>query len=271
MKLSQQQLNFFHTFGYLHFAKLFAKDEVAWITSEFESAINAFGGGDKHDGSKRTMMLGPADRTAKLCGLLDDARITGIVGGILGEDFNYASGDGNYYSGDTGWHPDGNWGQLFACKIAFYLDPVARDTGCLRVIPGSQRPDHYLRVNKINPNFAQDEYGVAPRDFPGNVPLESQPGDMVIFNHDLWHAAFGGSNRRRMFTMNVTRRGNTAADIDTVRDYLSHHSPGAYQVKLGAGMYTPVMLDTANDQRRVHLQQCAQMHDELFPQLARQS
>ena len=50
----------------------------------------------------------------------------GLIGGILGEDFNYAGGDGNYYSGNTGWHPDGSWGQLFAAKTAFYLDPLTR-------------------------------------------------------------------------------------------------------------------------------------------------
>jgi ectoine hydroxylase-related dioxygenase (phytanoyl-CoA dioxygenase family) len=35
------------------------------------------------------------------------------------------------------------------------------------------------------------------------VALESQPGDVVAFNHNLMHAAFGGSQRRRMFTMNT--------------------------------------------------------------------
>lgn len=269
MKLSDQQLRFFHTFGYLHFSQLFAKDEIAWITSEFESALNAFGGGDKHDGSKRTMMLAPCDRTARLCTLLDDPRILGIAGSILGDDFNYAIGDGNYYSGDTGWHPDGNWNQLFACKIAFYLDPVARDSGCLRVIPGSHRPEHFIRANGIHPGHAQDEFGVAPRDFPGNVPLESMPGDLVIFNHDLYHAAFGGSNRRRMFTMNLTRQAKTPEDMQTVRSYVKAHSAGGYGLDLGAGMYTPVMLDTASPARMVHLRQCAAVHDELFPQFAR--
>ena len=89
--------------------------------------------------------------------------------------------------------PDGNWGQLFACKIAFYLDPVTRDSGCLRVIPGSHKPEHFVRANTIHPAHAMEDFGVAPRDFPGNMPLESNPGDLVIFNHDLYHAAFGGS------------------------------------------------------------------------------
>jgi hypothetical protein len=46
------------------------------------------------------MFGGPIERTEKLCALLDDPRILGVLGGILGEDFNYCGGDGNYYTGE---------------------------------------------------------------------------------------------------------------------------------------------------------------------------
>lgn len=55
------------------------------------------------------MFGGPIEHRPHLCTLLDDARITGLCAGILGEDFNYASGDGNVgvhspggYKVDTG-------------------------------------------------------------------------------------------------------------------------------------------------------------------------
>ena len=269
MKLSQQQLAFFNTFGFLHFPALFAPEEVAWIIEGFEYSIQTFGAGKEHDGTKRTMFGGPIERHPRMCTLVDDPRVQGIVGGVIGEDFNYASGDGNYYSGDTGWHPDGNWGQLFAVKVAFYLDPLTRDTGCLRVIPGSQRPDHFVRTEKIAPNKSQDLFGVDRRDFPGSAALETNPGDLVIFNHDLYHASFGGRPRRRMFTMNLTRHCTSAEDLATLRKYVSVHSPGGYKVDTGGGMYFPLMLDTAGETRWTHLRQCAELHDELFPQYAR--
>ncbi len=269
MQLTEAQVRFFGTFGYLGFPQLFAPEEIAWITEEFETAIQNFGGGKQHDGSNRTMFGGPIERTEKLCSLLDDPRITGILGGILGEDFNYCSGDGNYYTGDTGWHPDGNWGQLFAVKAAFYLDPVRRDTGCLRVIPGSQNPAHFVRAGDIDPNKSMDLFGVAPRDFPGNVALETNPGDLVLFNHDTYHSAWGGGSRRRMFTMNCTRHYHTEEDFVLGRQYLSVHSAGGYNVETGAGMYFPLMLDTASQARQIHLAQPAGIHDELFPQFAR--
>lgn len=269
MQLTEQQIRHFTTFGYLGFPQLFAPDEVAWIIDEFETAIQRVGGGDTHDGSARTMFGGPIERTEKLCTLLDDARVVGILSGLLGEDFNYCSGDGNYYTGDTGWHPDGNWGQLFAVKVAFYLDPLTRDTGCLRVLPGSQDPGHVVRQQKIDMNRSMELFGVAPRDFPGNVALETNPGDLVVFNHDTYHSAWGGGARRRMFTMNCTRHCHTPEDFDLGHRYLRAHSPGGYNVATGAGMYFPLMLDTADAARQVHLAQPARIHDELFPQFAR--
>lgn len=269
MKLTQTQVNFFHTFGYLAIRQLFTPVEIARITEGFEWSIQQRGGGQTHDGSKRTMFGGPIEHTPEMCAILDHPAILGLIGGVIGEDFNYCGGDGNYYTGDTRWHPDGNWGQLFAVKVAFYLDPLTRETGALRVIPGSHRPDHFIRQEKINVNQSQELFGVPPSEFPGNVALETEPGDVLIFNHDLYHAAFGGSQRRRMFTMNCTRRAKTPTELATARQYLSVHSAGGYNVDTGAGMYFPTMIDTADDRRMVHLEQPIAIHDELFPHLAR--
>src|SRR5579872_7608658 len=269
MQLTEQQIRHFQTFGYLACRALFAPAEISWITEEFETAIQTCGGGKEHDGSKRTMFGGPIERTEKLCTLMDDPRILGLLGGLLGEDFNYCGGDGNYYTGNTGWHPDGNWGRLFAAKVAFYLDPLTRDTGCLRVLPGSQDPEHFVRKQRIDPNRSEELYGIAPRDFPGSVALETNPGDVVIFNHDTYHSAWGGGTRRRMFTMNCTRHFHTEEEEILGRKYLSIHSAGGYKVDTGAGMYFPLMLDTADAKRMAHLRQAAQVHDELFPQYAR--
>lgn len=269
MQLTQSQINFFNTFGYLAIPQLFSPAEVAQITAGFEWSIQHVGGGKVHDGSKRTMFGGPIEHTPEMCAILDHPDILGLIGGVIGEDFNYCSGDGNYYSGDTRWHPDGNWGQLFAVKVAFYLDPLTRDQGCLRVIPGSHRPDHFIRQEKINVNQAQELFGVPPSEFPGHVALETKPGDVLIFNHDLYHAAYGGSQRRRMFTMNCTRHAKTPEDLTTARKYLSIHTAGANNVDTGAGMYYPTMIDTADAKRMVHLAQPIAIHDELFPQFAR--
>ena len=96
MYLTQEQHNFFDAFGYLAFPGLFAAERIAWIAAEFEQVLDTFGAGDQHDGSRRTMIVPTIDHSQRLCTLLDDARILGIAGDFLGDDFNYASGDGNY-------------------------------------------------------------------------------------------------------------------------------------------------------------------------------
>ena len=137
MKLNQQQINFFHTFGYLIVQRAFSHFETTQIIEAFEWSIQNFGGGMEHDGSRRTMFPGPIEHHENLCALMDHPVILGLIGGVTGEEFYYAGGDGNYYCGDTHWHPDGGWGRLLATKTAFYLDSLTSDSGALRVIPGS--------------------------------------------------------------------------------------------------------------------------------------
>ena len=264
MQLTDQQLNYFHTFGYLVFPKLFAANEVAWITEEFEKVIQTYGGGKVHDGSKRTTIVPTIDHSERLCTLLDDERVVGIASAILGQDFNYASGDGNYYSGDTHWHADGSYPELFAIKIAFYLDPLTRDTGCLRVLPGSHRADSFWRTGEVHPRQAQELWGLPPSEVPGNVAVETNPGDLVVFYHDIFHASFGGGERRRMFTMNLNKHGETAEELARVDEYLRRHCPVAHGFKIG-GMYTDQMLDTASPERLRHLSQLHERHALVHP------
>ena len=264
MQITEQQLNFFHTFGYICYRQLFSPDEVAWITEELEKVLDTKGNGTLHDGSRRTMIVPTIDHSERLATLLDDERIVTIASAILGDDFNYASGDGNYYSGDTGWHADGGYPELFAIKMAFYLDPLTCDSGCLRVIPGSHRPDSPWRGGDGHLTKSQELWGISPAEIPGNVAVETNPGDLAIFYHDTFHASFGGNQRRRMFTMNLIKHGKTEEEIERVDRYIRHHSPTAHGFKIG-GMYTDLMLDLASSERLRHLAQMHQRHPFVFP------
>src|SRR5688572_4431734 len=104
MELSQQQKTFFEAFGYLKFPGVLRQD-IDWITREFEAVFTDRG--LTHDPSQRTCMVPFVDQREKLCGLLDHPVVKGIASGLLGDDFNYTSSDGNYYTGDTSWHSDG--------------------------------------------------------------------------------------------------------------------------------------------------------------------
>ena len=58
--------------------------------------------------------------------------------------------------------------------MAFYLDPVRRDSGCLRVIPGSHKADSVWRAGGLDPRAAEELWGVSPPD--GLVVSTSQIG-----------------------------------------------------------------------------------------------
>ncbi|HEY3332400.1 MAG TPA: phytanoyl-CoA dioxygenase family protein [Capsulimonadaceae bacterium] len=260
MVLTDQQIRFYNTFGYLVFKKMFTADEMAVITKEFDTAMAKFGTDSAESGQLRRHLSAPIEHSAKLCTLLDDARITRIASSLLGPDFNYVGGDGTLDAGDTGWHIDGNWGEHFAAKMIFFLDPVRRDTGCLRIVPGSQRPNHHIRAYRIDPNRSKEMFGIDPRDFPGNVPLEVEPGDGIIFNHDLYHALYGGETSRREFTLNLTKHCHNQVDLMTLRDYLKVNSLRDRPLR---ALYSDLMLETATDERRTHLQQLIDLDEAL--------
>jgi len=245
-----QQRTFFETYGFLKLPGLL-KPEIAGIISEFEAVFTQRG--LTHDGSKRTMMVPFVDQRAGLCALLDHPAVLAAVGNLIGPDFNYVSSDGNYYTGDTGWHRDSQYQTNSYIKFALYLDSVKRDTGCLRVIPGSHTDLGLKLWNDDRMRDSESLYNMHGRDLPA-YPIESEPGDVLLFNHRTLHASFGGSSRRRMFTMNLGRRAKDSPEIDDLISYGDWHiyNHGARQP------YGNVMVETAPPARKVHLAQVQQ-------------
>jgi hypothetical protein len=173
-QLSEQQLNFFHTFGYLGFPQLMA-DRAAEIVNEFEAVWAGRGSGHNgktHDGTARSCIVPFIDQRERLASLIDDPRIHGIATSLLGDDFNYMGSDGNYYVGDTRWHSDGWHKEILHIKLAFYLDPLTAETGALRVIPGSHRlGDRYAEGLQAEIRKSTDVWGVEGRDLPAIAPM----------------------------------------------------------------------------------------------------
>ncbi|MCC6414579.1 MAG: phytanoyl-CoA dioxygenase family protein [Opitutaceae bacterium] len=251
MQLTTQQIAFFQTHGFIAFPGLL-KDRIEEIIREFHAIFKTRGGGHDglpHDGSKRSCIVPFLDQSAVLCTLLDDPRIHGIAASLLGDDFNYMPSDGNFYSGDTGWHSDGWHRETMHLKIAFYLDPLTRDTGCLRVIPGSHRiGDKFADDLQAQLSKSGKLWNVEGRDVPA-IALETNPGDILVFNHNTKHAAFGGSGYRRMFTMNLCQR-YPEARVQELRDYLNGVS--RFWVERA---YGEIMMNTAGPDRFRHLEQ----------------
>jgi len=258
MEITQEQKNFFETFGYLVMPGLL-KNDIGWITEEFEAVFRDRG--LVHDGTQRSCVVPFIDQRERFCKLLDHPSIVGLIGGLIGENFNYLGGDGNFYTGDTRWHSDGFHMIGKYLKVAFYLDPVARNSGCLRVIPGSHRTDLRDSWDARKARDAMKLWGIEQDQVPA-IPLESQPGDVVAFNHNLMHAAFGGSKWRRMFTINTCAHCETAEEIEEVKKYIASHD--RFWID---HMYSDVMRKTATPERMRHLQQVMENEGHL-PALA---
>ena len=251
MKLSQEQLNFFNTFGYLGFPGLMA-DRIADIDHAFESVWTERGGGHNgkpHDGMARSCIVPFIDQSEYLASLLDDPRIHDIATSLLGDDFNYMGSDGNYYVGDTRWHSDGWHPQMRHIKLAFYLDPLTANTGALRVIPGSHRlGDQYADGLQQQIRQSAELWGIEGNQVPA-IALETKPGDLLLFNHNTKHAAFGGNQNRRMFTINLCQR-YPEDKIEDLRNYIS----GKARFWIDRA-YVEKMVRTAGPQRQRHLEQ----------------
>lgn len=252
-RLTPQQLAQFDIFGYLGFPGLLA-DKADAIIDAFGAVWDMHGGGHNgkpHDGKARSVVVQFLDQSEYLCTLLDDPRIHDIAASILGDDFNYMGSDGNFYVGDTRWHSDGYGGRggLKHIKIAFYLDPLTRDTGALRVIPGSHRiGDVFSEQLQRDAAKSEDVWGISGNQVPA-LALETQPGDVLVFNHDIKHSAWGGSTHRRMFTMNCCQR-YPESKLSDLRDYIGGGSRFFIE-----RAYDNTIVRTANPERMVHLEQ----------------
>ncbi len=256
--LTEKQMSFFETFGFLKFPQLL-KDDITWITQEFEQVFPMFQETTKHDGTKRTLVVPFIDQRQKLSALLDDSRIDGILVSLLGKQYNYMGSDGNYYSGNTDWHPDGDHSKYKHLKIAIYLDELDENTGALQVIPGSHKKgpfrDELLEMIRF-PTKSMHIWGIQGNEIPA-VVLDTKPGDVLVFNHNLFHSSWNGSKKRRMFTINVGERfkeEHLAELVDSIRSHATFHREH---------YYGPEMLNNINPLRMTHLEQVISVSDNM--------
>lgn len=259
--LTEHQLARMDLFGFLVFPGLLV-DRIERITEEFEAVFARKG--VVHDGLRRSAIVPFIDESEYLSGLLDDPRIDGILSSLLGADYCYSGSDGNYYTGDTGWHSDTDFSSTGRgtpprpyVKLAMYLDEVDRDTGALRVVPGSHRfgEGFAMDLDRVLKN-PMEHLGLTGDQVPA-VTLRSTPGDVVVFNQNTKHSSWGGSSRRRMFTINATPRfGPDELDLlrsevrNSARFWMPH-------------VYGEAMLASASATRMVHLEQALEFDDDL--------
>lgn len=192
MKLTQQQLNLFSDFGFLVFRQLLSPEEMEVYSREFNAGLDSWIDGGKHDGKSRHYASLMEEQSPFISSLADDHRFADVAEQLLGKDVLAIAVDGNYHVSDTLWHPDTGSLDYTAVKFCIYPDPLNGSNGALRVIPGSHRDPFHSQISRDS----ETSYNLAQAEVPSYI-FESRPGDVLVFNVALWHAAFGGNNSRR--------------------------------------------------------------------------
>ncbi len=94
-------------------------------------------------------------------------------------------------------------------KLSFYLDPLRADSGAIRVLPGTQywQSPYAKDLRRSFREFGKsaDVFGVDSTEVPA-VVIDSDPGDVLIWDYRLIHASFNGLDRRRFFSVNFRER-----------------------------------------------------------------
>ena len=232
--LTQDQIDLFHAFGFLHLRQLFDADEARYIGARFDAAPQGA------DGVLDT--ASPPLRELRDW-LLSHDDIYDIPRTLFGEDFIYEGMGCQYYAEDSPWHADSaivRW-TFRHIKIALYLEPLTADSGCLRVIPGSHRdwlrltdprwakaPDWMFGVKNRDMVWQYPPWGLPPDDVP-TMPLETEPGDVLVFPEDLAHCTMNTKGPRRQIALALMENPRSDEQVFNLRQRQAYGGGSAYR------------------------------------------
>jgi phytanoyl-CoA hydroxylase len=230
--LTQEQIDFFHQFGFIHFENFITESSVQEIITSLESLqqkwiqdnVTQVNGipikyGFDENGNKIVQRFAFTNLFSnEISSLLKDERLQGLKtllpeGARIGENEK----DGvvvNHYVNVTnsnykqlGWHTDSArdifYGQkvLPMLNVGLYLDDSSEENGGLRILPGTHNQKiHNLLFRKtyfFNNNADKNE-----------VLVRAKKGDLVIHDGRMWHRVaqsphFGEKSRRRVMYIPV--------------------------------------------------------------------
>jgi hypothetical protein len=288
---TEQQSRFFDTFGFIKFPDLFT-DEIDGITEDFEYATAKLGGrimpfADQTERLSR-LIDDPRVHDVAAAVLGDDFNYMGCNGAPASGDTPWHH-DGReklrflrffFYLDPLGAESGAlrvipgshKLGDAFADSLVHAItgkgDLSAEDSYQAR-----ETDDHPLKRHrelteeerkaaiKEATEKHRDEflevYGVNGEDIPA-AALTSRPGDVILFDHRIMHAAYGGGDRRRFFTINLSERADERL-IGDMRGWVTWHLRASYPDPLVTG----AMVEDAGPERMRHLEQVLEHQPEL--------
>ena len=135
--LTEEQLCFYQTYGYLFLPQAFDPDTFGQIVGEVEATLGGvYGDGSEYSGREQAVLTMGVD-TPVLSSLLERPDFLEPARQVYGEDVLGIATFCSSHSGDTGWHADSPKMKPRGMKFMAYLPPVTAEKGALRVVPGS--------------------------------------------------------------------------------------------------------------------------------------
>lgn len=204
--LTKEQIDFFHTFGYLVLPQLLDEDEMTRLADEVERChADAFGylAGARPEGQGLPSYLLPmmsTERTPLSLRLMEDKRFYGVANDLVGARALPTFAESILLFTQTPLHRDCMPG-MHGVTFAVYLEPLTADTGALRFLPGSHHADFSAASDAWKKTYGiwADEWGEkAVRKQVSELPLdvaETRRGDVIVFDWQVWHASINGVDR----------------------------------------------------------------------------
>jgi Phytanoyl-CoA dioxygenase (PhyH) len=217
-------MNHFQTFGFVvlrrFFEPLMLAEEIDRVLHDGAVSPEEAAGSGKIRFRYAPMMT--AETPASLS-LLE--RAGAVAADLLGGPVLPTRAKGVRYWGDTPWHQDSTL-PVASVGVAAYLEPLGADSGALRVLPGSHRPEFGKALG------AHEAAGMAADALPSHA-ISTEPGDLIFFDEHLFHASSGGGVRRQ-WRVDYLRDPVTSEAVDHARGYFASIYPpdwdGRYDV-----------------------------------------
>ena len=220
---AQEQKAYFDTFGFLLMRQLLHPDEIEMMRQETDKVYQQKLQDETKQGGFH--VSGYIESQPHLAQLVEDDRFYGTIENLLKPDFIWMGSETNRTTNSVHrWHCD-RYGEdaisYIRIKIMIYLDPVTKDRGALRVVPGSHRNPLQGLLHDYNGHQQDDSFmphGVSGEELPC-FSLDAVPGDVVFFNQYLFHAVYGGFEGRRYMAFKYAQRPSTDAHLESIRKF----------------------------------------------------
>jgi hypothetical protein len=208
----------FRTFGFVVLRRAFDPDalgaEIDWVLVQASRPAPA-----------RRFRYAPmmTAETPVSLALLD--RLEAIAAALLGGAVLPTRAKGVLYHGNTPWHADSD-ARVASLGCAAYLEPLAAESGALRVLPGSHRDEYGKALRALG------AAGAPADSLPGHV-IATEPGDVIVLDEHLFHASAGGGARRQWRVDYVRDPSGAEAERDTRAYFEDIYPPdwdGGYDV-----------------------------------------